>query len=496
MDGRTGGVVAAGHPATVGAAIGVLRAGGNAYDAAVAAGFAAAVAEPCLTSLGGGGFLLARTAAGEEVLVDFFVDTPGRGRTGPPPPLTPVTLQFGNARQVFHVGHGSIAVPGCLAGYLHVHRRLGRMELAAVLEPARRLAAEGVVLGPDQAAVVRLLRPTFELTAEGRAMFVPADRPFADDDVYRNPQLAAFLEQVATGRVGGFHDPGVADRIGAAAARDGSLTEDDLLAYRVRERAPLVVEVPGGRLLTNPPPSFGGRLVALAIARLEAEGPAGPAGSGARLVQLADALAAVGESHAGGLAPGPRSSKGTTHVSIVDADGNLAAMTTSNGSGSGVVLAGTGVFANNVMGEADLHPQGFHLDPPGHRVGSMMAPSILVRPGRPDVVLGSGGSERIRSALTQVLAGLLDDDLSLPDAVRAGRLHWDGEVVQIEPGFAPDAVATLARRRTVNGWVATDLYFGGVHAVDTAGTAVGDHRRGGCTASLDASPGAAGGAPA
>jgi gamma-glutamyltranspeptidase / glutathione hydrolase len=522
---RTGtrGVVAGGHPVTVDAAIEVLRAGGNAYDAVVAAGFAAAVAEPCLSSLGGGGFLLARTAAGEEVLFDFFVDTPGRGAPATAPVLIPITVRFKGTGQVFHVGHGSVAVPGALAGYLHVHRRLGRLELTEVVAPAIRAAEHGVVLGPAQAAVVRLLEPIFELTAAGRDAFVPGERQFGDGDRYANAQLAAFLAEIAQGRITGLGDRHVAPSIVASqAAHGGLLTAEDLAGYEVVEREPLAVEHRGARLLTNPPPSFGGRLVTRALTLLEREGPAGPAGSGARLVQLAHALDVVAQEHthgpamtAGaepgdategiappppvggtardrssegvGVAPGrrPRSSRGTTHVSVADADGNLASMTTSNGSGSGVTLGDTGVFANNIMGEEDLHPRGFHLAPPGVRVGSMMAPSVLLRPDAPPLALGSGGSERIRSALTQVLAQLLDDGLPLAEAVAAPRIHWDGRTVQVEPGLAADAVAALAATRPVNVWQVTDLYFGGVNAVDAAGDRVGDHRRGGTTATLD-----------
>lgn len=490
-----GGAVAAGHPATVDAALTVLRAGGNAYDAAVAGGFAAAVAEPCLSSLGGGGFLLARTSAGEERLVDFFVDTPGRGRQAdaPAPSLTPVTLRFGGAAQVFHVGHGSVAVPGCLPGYLHVHRRLGRLPLAEVVAPARRLAADGVVLGAHQAAVVRLLEPIFSLTDAARAMFVPEGRPFADTEVVANPPLAGFLDAVASGTVSGFGDPDVATAVAAdMEAAGGCLTVADLQAYEVVERTPLRVRHGTSRLATNPPPSFGGSLIARALALLDDQGPAGPFGTGARLRQVAHVLDAVTREHttaqvdpvdgrpAGDEPDRPRSARGTTHLSVVDAEGNLAAMTTSNGSGSGIVLADTGVLANNIMGESDLHPGGFHLAPAGRRVGSMMAPSLLVRDGAPTVALGSGGSERIRSALTQTIANLVDDSMELAAAVEAARIHWDGEVVQTEPGFSAEAVAALAEDRAVNVWEVTDLYFGGVNAVDTAGAAVGDHRRGGC----------------
>ena len=498
-------VVAAGHQATVDASLEVLQDGGNAYDAVVAAGFAAAVAEPCLSSLGGGGFLLAHPVGGRAVLFDFFVDTPGRGRPdgGLPPRLTPVTVRFGSADQVFHVGHGSVAVPGCLPGYLHVHRRLGRLELGRVVAPARRLAASGVRLGPDQAAVVRLLEPIFSLTGEARALFVPEQRPFGDDDVVRNPELARFLDAIGDGDVDGFHDPALARNIAAQSqAAGGMLTAGDLMEYQVRERTPLTFRHGGATVLTNPVPSYGGSLIARALSLLAEQGPAGAPGSGARLAQLASALAEVTAFHvaagidateqggearadAPGATPHPRTARGTTHVSIADGEGNLAAMTTSNGTGSGITLSDTGVLANNIMGETDLHPGGFHRAPAGVRVGSMMAPTILEPDGGPAVALGSGGSERIRSALTQVLVSLLDDGRPLAEAVLAPRLHWDGALLQVEPGFDEAALTQLERGWVVNRWEVGDLYFGGVNAVATDGAAVGDPRRGGRTGRLD-----------
>jgi gamma-glutamyltranspeptidase / glutathione hydrolase len=487
------GVVAAGHPETVRAATSILAAGGNAIDAAIAAGFAACVVEPCLSSLGGGGFLLVRTAAGEEVVVDFFVDTPGRGLPGDTTPaLTPVTLAFGAAEQVFHVGHGSVAVPGCLPGYLHAHARFGRLPLDEVVAPARALAVEGVPLGRYQTFVVHLLEPILTLSEAGRRRYTPGGRRLTEDDRVPDLRLAAFLEDVGAGRVRGFDDVGLASAIAAqAAAGGGLLTAEDLAAYEVVEREPLRLAYGDGVLVTNPPPSFGGELIAHGLERLAADPPT-RAGTGQRLTRLADVFDEVMRRHTArgdaSTAPDtrPRRSRGTTHVSVCDDEGNLAAMTTSNGSCSGVLLADTGVMANNIMGEEDLNPHlrdggsGGH-PAPGQRVGSMMAPSLLLRDGRPPVVLGSGGSERIRTAMTQVLVGLVDDGLSLEDAVLAPRIHWDGTTVQVEPGFAEDAVAELAGRRSVNVWSETDLYFGGVHGVSPDGARAGDPRRGGAT---------------
>ncbi|MEX2504432.1 MAG: gamma-glutamyltransferase [Egicoccus sp.] len=483
-------MVAAGHAETVAAAAWALEAGGNAFDAAIAGGFAAAVAEPCLSSLGGGGFLLAHPDGRDPVVFDFFVDTPGREVGGDVEPrLDGVTLRFGGAEQVFHVGHGSVAVPGCLAGYLHVHERLGRLPLADAVEPARRLAADGVVLGADQTSVVHLLEPILTRSDEGRARFRPGDVALAPDATVANPRLAVHLERIAGGDTAGFAEPGLAAVIAADMAEHGGLLSvADLQAYRVVERQALTVAYRDATLVTNPAPSLGGTLIARGLEQLRRGSPA-PFGSGPRLRRLVEVFDDVWRHHN----DVPVAVKGTTHLSVADAEGNLASMTTSNGSCSGVMLGDTGVMANNIMGETDLNP---HLrdgatpdrlrHPAGRRVGSMMAPSLLLREGRPPVALGSGGSERIRTAMTQVIVNLVDHDMDIPAAVAAPRVHWDGRVVQVEPGFGVEALADLADERPVNVWQVTDLYFGGTHVVAADGAAAGDHRRGGTTAVLPA----------
>lgn len=478
------GAVAAGHEATVDAAVDVLRAGGNAFDAAVAAGFAAAVAEPVLSSLGGGGFLLARTAGGEEVVFDFFVDTPGRGVSPEEQPtMEAVNLAFGAATQTFHVGHGSVAVPGCLPGYLHVHRQLGRMPIAEVVAPALHAARDGVPAGSHGASTIRLVERILTLTAAGRARFRPGGKPMADDAILApDPVLARTLDAIANGELTGFGDPQVAASIEAAnRAGGGVLTAEDLASYKVIEREPLRVTYRGARVTTNPSPSRGGTLIARALQHLEARGAGEAPGSPAAVVHMAQALQQVGRQHRG-LAP--VATKGTTHVSVCDREGNLATMTTSNGSGSGVHLGDTGILANNIMGEEDLHPGGLRRLPAGERVGSMMAPAFVDRSGDAPVVLGSGGSERIRSAMTQVITQLVDADADIAQAVLARRLHVDAdEIVQLEPEHDKTAVAALAQAGfNLNEWAVTDLYFGGVHAVSPDGAHIGDPRRGGASA--------------
>ena len=178
-------------------------------------------------------------------------------------------------------------------------------------------------------------------------------------------------------------------------------------------------------------------------------------------------------------------SGGTTHVSVCDAEGNAASMTTSNGEGSGYCVPGTGIMLNNMMGEDDLHPEGFHVSPPGMRVASMMAPSLLLIDDRVQLVLGSGGSKRIRTAMLQVIGNVVDFAMSPRAAVEAPRLHWDGQHAQVEPGFAEAALVDLAARWPLNRWPVQDVYFGGVHAVAPDGQGAGDPRRGGHAAVLD-----------
>ncbi|MCB0972872.1 MAG: gamma-glutamyltransferase, partial [Acidimicrobiales bacterium] len=265
---------------------------------------------------------------------------------------------------------------------------------------------------------------------------------------------------------------------------------EDLAGYRVLERRPLEVAYRDRRLRTNPPPTFGGALVGLALRRLEAAGPAEarhtPAWARHHVAVMAgidrDRAAAHPEVVAA-LAEGlgaPLATRGTTHVSVADAEGNVAAMTTSNGECSGDVIAGTGIATNNMLGEDDLHPDGFHAFEPGLRVASMMAPTfVLDRRGAVEVALGSGGSKRIRTALAGVLSATIDDGLPLADAIDAPRLHWDDDHLEVEPGLPEATLDALRQDHQVNVWPAPNMYFGGVHAVAPGRAGAADGRRGG-----------------
>lgn len=474
--------VACGNPATAHAAASLLRAGGNAVDAVLAAGFAAAVAEPGLTSLGGGGFLLHRLPDGEQHLLDFFVNAPGLGTppSDQPPHFTPINVVFSGAAQVFHAGYGSVAVPGVLDGYLSAHQRFGRRPLAEVVAPARRLAIDGTPVTRTQGVVLGLLHDILTLTPEAAAVFAPHGTVPQTGELLSNQPYAEFLAAVAAGEYTGWRDvPGADSLLDAMAAHHVRLGADDLQAYQVVEREPRTQEYRGVQITTNPAPSYGGSIVCAALELLAAGDPVTLDADGvSRMVSaLNEATLSVKSD------PQPRSATGTTHISVADGEGGIAAMTTSNGSCSGAMAGTTGVQLNNVMGEADLHPAGFHVAEPGTRIGSMMAPTLLDLPDGRVVALGSGGSERIRSAITQTIVRLVDGGWPLDAAITTARVHFDGTAVQAEPGVPNHTRAALAEFGPVNDWADFDVYFGGVHAVAWSprdgAEAAGDPRRDG-----------------
>jgi gamma-glutamyltranspeptidase/glutathione hydrolase len=333
-----------------------------------------------------------------------------------------------------------------------------------------------VRLDRSQADVVLLLRDILTLTAEGRAIFAPDGDLVGEGDRVRNPALADFLDLLAAGDVVDLS--GVAAELEAAMRQGrGAVTRTDLDDYVVHERTPLALDYRGATILSNPPPSFGGSLAVSCLADLGAE---------PTLLEDPDSFARYARHLAGMVdrhGAGPRAVRGTTHVSVVDADGDVVAMTTSNGSCSGTFVPGTGIQLNNMMGEASLHPDGVDAGMVGARVGSMMMPTVVRGADGTLAGVGSGGSERIPSTLVRVLTGVVDLGLPLAQVVDAPRLHWDGSLLQVEPGLADDVLRRLEADWPVNRWGRPDLYFGGAHAVarrpDGTVDAVGDSRRGG-----------------
>ena len=480
--------MAAGSIATARAGAEVLAAGGNAVDAVLAASIAATVAEQSVSSLGGGGFLMVRQPDGAVHVRDAFVDTPGRGLPVQELDLhfLPMDVEYPSTAQTFHVGLGSVAVPGLLAGILEAHDEFARLPLAAIVAPARRYAADGVVIEPAQGVLTGLVRELVGISPESRALMERDGRWLTTGDLVLNPGLAGFLDLVADGSVTSLESAPFATPLLEAMGHGGLVTVADLDAYQVISRDPVVAERAGHMFFTNPPPSFGGSIVADTLAAAPAFDPDDARGWAGLLETLV-----LATKHRRAGATVPLTATGTTHSSAVDAEGMVATMTTSNGVTSGFVIPGTGIQLNNMLGEADLNPDGFHATPPGRRMGSMMSPSILVSADGGVVGLGTGGSERIRSSLIEVLMRMIDGGQSLAEAVSAARVHPDGRGLQVEPFLPAEVIEGLAEcpLGPVNVWPAPNLFFGGVNAVqrmsDGSVLAVADGRRGGCALVVD-----------
>ncbi|HEV2974293.1 MAG TPA: gamma-glutamyltransferase [Solirubrobacteraceae bacterium] len=493
------GVVAAGHPLTAQAGACVLREGGNAVDAALGAMLMSFAAEPLLTGLGAGGYMLVAGGGREPALLDFFVQAPSDRRASDVAiesvaELEPVDVSFGDAAQVFHIGPASCGSYGVPAGVCEAARRWGTIALEELVAPAARLAREGVALNHGQAYVAEILADLLTSTPECAALWAPGGHVLREGEVLRNPELGDALELLA----GDGPDPFYCGEVARAVcdwlrARGGWLSPADLAGYRAIERVPVAIDYRNRVVLTNPPPSAGGTLLAYALALLD-RGPSPPTLRGvveamgaAQDERTPQFLEGLGED--GFLERFLATRLGaTTHISVLDAEGCACSVTCTNGEGSGIVVPGTGIHLNNVMGEEDLNPYGFHLHPAGRRMPSMMAPSIVLRDGEVELVLGSAGSNRIRSALLQTIVGAVDHDRSAREAVDAPRVHLEAGVLYAEPGIAPDALAQAgaAHAGEIVRFAELNLFFGGVQAIRRRGrllAGAGDPRRGGVAAS-------------
>lgn len=508
------GVIAAGHPQTAAAGAEILQQGGNAVDAAVAAAFASFVAESVLVNIGGGGVAhLYNPATGETTVYDFFSAMPGLNGQAKEIDFRQILVDFGPTQQPFYIGRGSVAVPGAVAGLCRMAADLGTMPLADLLAPAIRLARQGILLNESLEYVAAILRPIFTDTPELAALYAPTGRMITTGERLYLPQLAHTLEQLGQQGAGLFYTGPVGQKIVAdQQAHGGLITETDLSAYRAQRLPSLVIDYRGFTICLPPAPSSGGTLIAFALKLLETVSLADIDHNSfehlrllievMRLTNLARAewdpvndllapenirrysraILAEGETR-----PEVAGPSHTTHISVADAAGQVATITTSAGENSGFLVADTGVMLNNMLGEIDLHPGGFHRLAAGQRLMTMMSPTLVLRQGRPILALGSGGSNRLRTAILQVISNFIDFGLPLNRAVEASRIHFEDSLVQLEGGIPPASIDKLKQAGyTINCWPDLNMFFGGAHTIgqrncreQTDWIAAGDPRRGG-----------------
>jgi gamma-glutamyltranspeptidase/glutathione hydrolase len=455
--------VAAGHPATVDAGIEALEEGGSAADAAVAACLASCVAETVMTGLLGGGHAIYFDAAGGSARnLDCFVAVPGLGGEGGRAELVELEVPFGMELVHYAVGIASCGVPGVPAGLAALHESHGRLPWARLVGPAQRLAREGVEFPPAHAACLEMLAPVMTMN-EGERIYAPTGSLLRAGELLEQPGLASALDVLADEGPRSFYDGALADALlDLMDARGGLVTREDLRAYTPIWSSPVEVPFAGTRFMAR----SGLSRVPETLPRVR---PLGSLSAPDRAVAWAQALDGVGpDGH-------------TTNVSVVDGDGNACVLTTSLGLGSGDFLPGLDLHLNSMLGETDLIREPLE---PGARMGSMMAPSIALGDEGVALAVGAAGGTRLRSALLEVSAGILDEGLEPQAAVDRPRLHPAAGLVHLEPGFDGETVDALERQGyEVRSWPDRHHYFGGVSVVTPTASA-GDPRRSGSAAAL------------
>jgi gamma-glutamyltranspeptidase/glutathione hydrolase len=524
------------QPLASGAGLEILQAGGNAVDAGVATALALAVTHPRAGNLGGGGFLLYYRARDSlATFIDFRETAPARAHRD---------LYLGADGRVdtlrLRVGPGAAGVPGSLAGLQLAWAKYGSLPWNSLVAPAVRLAREGFVVDADLAAVLVDETPVLSRFPATAAIFLPGGRPLAAGDRLVQPDLARTLDEVARSGALTFYEGVVAERIVQDMERHGGLvSRDDLARYRAVERRPLRGRYRGLEILAAPPPSSGGMTLLQTLALLEPfELPQMVRRSAPHVHLVAEALARafadrnawLGDPDfvpmplAGMLAPpyldvvrsaispdratpaaflrpgdawrwepggrperapaagtaGHREGDHTTHLSVVDARGDVVALTTTLNSdfGCGAVVEGAGFLLNNEMDDFTAQPgvpnqyglrgSDANAIAPGKRMLSSMAPTIVLRAGRPWLVLGSRGGPRIITAVLNLLLDVHDHGLDLEQAVAAPRFHDQGDpdVLWFEPG-ALDAEAQHALR-SMGHTLRERTVYGSIQAIEIA----------------------------
>ncbi|HFC36207.1 MAG TPA: gamma-glutamyltransferase [Candidatus Moranbacteria bacterium] len=493
---KRNGIIAAGHPITAEAGKIILEAGGNAYDAVAGAFFAACLAEPSLASLGGGGYLMAHTKDNDNLLYDFFVQTPGQKKDQAERDFYPVEVDFGGAVQVFHIGMASSAVPGGAKGIFQIQSELGKMPIEKVIEPAVKFAREGVKINQFASFLFKILDGIYKSQSETLKLFESHQEKgelLKKGEILKNKELANVLEFLAKNGVEEFYRGEIGRRLVKDMQEKGGLIDiDDMKNYQVKKRKPLAIKYREADFITNPPPSAGGILIAFALKLLEKiDLRKITYGSAEHLMALIVAMEKTGiarkeklneniekeglveemlsreylEKFTKDIEERVNKWGSTTQISIIDKDGNIASMTVTNGEGSGYLIPETGSVLNNMLGEEDLNPKGFFEWTPNRRISSMMAPSVVIKDNL-KIALGSAGSNRLRSAILQTMINVLDFGKNMDDAVNGPRLHFENGKLDIEPGFGKETAQKIKKEfPQANIWKENNLFFGGANCV-------------------------------
>jgi gamma-glutamyltranspeptidase / glutathione hydrolase len=491
----------------------VLRAGGNAVDAAIATGFALAVVHPTAGNIGGGGFMVIRFPDGRATAIDFREKAPLRAH--PEMFVDPATGEYSST--LHHNSHLAVGVPGTVAGFDYAHREYGSGDWSRLVAPAVALARDGITMTPTLAGSLRNVLPAMQPYAASVAAFTRDGTPYDAGEQWRQPDLAETLERVRVGRRDGFYAGETARLLVAEMERGGGIiTLDDLALYQPRERTPLRGTYRGYEVISMPPPSSGGVALLQMLNILEAFDLAGMGHNTAPYIHhLAETMrlayrdrarfvadpdfvdvpverltskpyaaslrTSIDPARAAPSAPSdvalPAESDQTTHYSVVDAAGMAVSVTYTleAGYGSKIVVAGAGFLLNNEMGDFNARPgltteTGLigtepNLARPEQRMLSSMTPTILARDGELVAIIGSPGGRTIINTVLQMVLNVVDHRMSIQQAVDARRLHhqWLPDRISVEADGA--AEPTVRRLRAMGHEVRIAGRQGSVHAI-------------------------------
>ena len=498
------GAIATGSKESLETAKYIFREGGNAFDAAIAAVFSSMTSEFALTGAGGGGALLGIKNGKSPILYDFFVDCPLI--TKKKVDFEKIIVDFGNTKQNFFAGEGSIAIPGNIAGLLQAHKENGVLPLSIILEPGIHLAKNGVEISSYQSYINSLVKPILLLTDDGKKLFTKNNKFLKSGENFKNKNFADFLIQLTRYGSNFFYKGDCAELIDNNFCQNSYISKQSLNEYEVKKRKPINFQFGEYEAFTNPAPSYGGTLTAFLFKLLS---KSKKINKNLQLIDLIKAMQVTSMAR-NAYTTNPTDEfeinnilennifnnyynyfinddyndnnkilsgfGSTTHISVIDIEGNAVSITTTNGEGSGHFIPEFGIMMNNMLGEEDLNPFGFHRWKTIRRLPSMISPMIIMKNKHPYLILGSGGSNRIRSANIQVIINYLVKGMSLKKAIEEPRMHLEGNNLYFEPNINFDNINKLKSLNKI-GFDNKNIFFGGVNAV-TISEAVGDKRRG------------------
>ncbi len=481
--------ISGGHEKTVEVAELILKDGGNAFDAAIAAHLAMYITEPCMASAGAGGFALCYKQGESIKMLDFFTQTPRHKPILVKRDFESIRVNFGNEVEEFHVGMASIATPGSVAGIFELYERYASMPFRVLVEPAKDLIRSGVILNTFQSIDMALLESILRRDESVRSVFFNNDKLIQEGDILKMPYLMDFIDLIKDDGRNGFYKGEIADTINRhSIERGGYIRKEDLENYKAIWRDPLFINYREHNIVLPNGPSLGGGIMALLFHQQllnKGDWLRSIKAFKDKSLSLLEIEKAVNNEYVNAnysLNSQHSANKGTSHFNILDGHGNAIAFTCTIGEGCGYFIPGTHMQLNNMLGEAFLLPEGFHNWTEDVRLNSMMTPTmVLNKENQLSLICGSGGAGRIPYMIAQMIDSVCVHKLNLAEAMRHSRVYIHHGTVHYETGYSSNINCGLPTQE----WKDKSLFFGGVHCISVDGKssdALGDPRRYGASA--------------